>query len=146
MSLCTHGVPNERDCPYCTPGRYLPAIKTRNRGQVQSDRKELDPHDEKNDLPTKTAKGTKPTKKVIGTKGIEGLSGKDAELGKKLMELRLQLAGTNPAYTVFDDRTLRGLVETKPQSIAALLDVWGIGEIRAERYGPQILAVIAKYR
>ncbi len=48
-----------------------------------------------------------------------------------------------PAFTLFSDRTLRELVARKPGSRAALLEVWGLGETRVERFGADVLAVIA---
>ncbi|MCB9492084.1 MAG: RecQ family ATP-dependent DNA helicase [Dehalococcoidia bacterium] len=47
-----------------------------------------------------------------------------------------------PAYTVFSDRTLRELVTVKPRNVHALLGVWGLGESRVERFGPELVRVI----
>ncbi len=47
-----------------------------------------------------------------------------------------------PAYTLFSDRTLRELVANRPGSPAALLDTWGLGESRVERFGAELLELI----
>jgi superfamily II DNA helicase RecQ len=48
-----------------------------------------------------------------------------------------------PAFTLFSDRTLRELVAQKPVSRVALLEIWGLGETRVDRFGEDVLAVIA---
>lgn len=51
-----------------------------------------------------------------------------------------------PAYVVFDDRTLAGIVIHRPQTMAALMEVPGIGRSRAERYGAALLEILARFR
>jgi ATP-dependent DNA helicase RecQ len=53
------------------------------------------------------------------------------------------LADGVPAFTLFSDRTLRELVVQKPGSRDALLEIWGLGETRVDRFGEDVLAVIA---
>ena len=48
-----------------------------------------------------------------------------------------------PAYIVFGDATLRALAESRPESVAALEGITGIGEKKREAYGEGVLAVIA---
>jgi ATP-dependent DNA helicase RecQ len=48
-----------------------------------------------------------------------------------------------PAYVVLHDSTLDALCRQQPKNTADLLEVPGIGERRAERFGTQILEVIA---
>jgi len=55
---------------------------------------------------------------------------------------RARTDGT-PAYTLFSDRTLRELVDTRPSNSTALLETWGLGESRVDRFGDEILGVIA---
>ena len=57
--------------------------------------------------------------------------------------LRLARAQGVPPYVVASDRTLRDLVVTRPRTIGALLQVYGIGAAKAERYGQGFLEVIA---
>jgi len=48
-----------------------------------------------------------------------------------------------PAYVIFHDRTLRELAEMRPQSHGHLGMVPGIGAAKVERYGEELLALIA---
>ncbi|MEZ4502808.1 MAG: ATP-dependent DNA helicase RecQ [Dehalococcoidia bacterium] len=48
-----------------------------------------------------------------------------------------------PAYTLFSDRTLRELAATRPDSLDALANVWGLGRSRVERFGQELLDVIS---
>ena len=50
-----------------------------------------------------------------------------------------------PAYTLFSDRTLRDLVATRPTSRHTLLQIWGLGESRVERFGHELLEVIRSH-
>jgi ATP-dependent DNA helicase RecQ len=47
-----------------------------------------------------------------------------------------------PAYIVFSDRTLAELAVRRPQSLAALKDVHGVGPMKLERYGARFLEAI----
>jgi superfamily II DNA helicase RecQ len=46
---------------------------------------------------------------------------------------------------VASDRSLRELAAVKPGSHQELLQVYGFGETRAERYGPGLLQVVARF-
>ena len=48
-----------------------------------------------------------------------------------------------PAYVIFHDATLRQIATEAPTTLAALGGVSGVGETKLERYGPQILEVLA---
>ncbi|MFC0196036.1 HRDC domain-containing protein, partial [Microbacterium arthrosphaerae] len=48
-----------------------------------------------------------------------------------------------PAYIVFGDATLRALAERRPESLADLDGVSGIGAKKREAYGDAVLAVVA---
>jgi superfamily II DNA helicase RecQ len=48
-----------------------------------------------------------------------------------------------PAYVVFDNKTLDAIVARGPRTEAELLACPGIGPTKLERYGPDILAVLA---
>ena len=50
-----------------------------------------------------------------------------------------------PAYAVFSDRTLRELVEQRPQSEDGLRQVYGVGGSKLARYGDDLLTVIAEF-
>ncbi|MPZ98018.1 MAG: RecQ family ATP-dependent DNA helicase [Dehalococcoidia bacterium] len=47
-----------------------------------------------------------------------------------------------PAFTLFSDRTLRELATRRPRDTAGLLQVWGLGEARVQRFGDDLLEVI----
>ena len=63
-----------------------------------------------------------------------------------LKEWRLARARAEevPAYVVFNDRTLAELVARSPRTIAELAAVPGIGPAKLERFGPDLLATLAK--
>jgi DNA helicase-2/ATP-dependent DNA helicase PcrA len=48
-----------------------------------------------------------------------------------------------PAFVLFHDTTLAAMAEAKPRSRTALLAVAGMGPVKAERYGDDLLAVVA---
>lgn len=50
-----------------------------------------------------------------------------------------------PPYVVFHDRTLVELAASKPNSLAALAGVSGIGSAKLERYGEALLGVLAPW-
>ena len=63
-----------------------------------------------------------------------------------LKEWRLARARAEevPAYVVFNDRTLAELVARSPRTIAELAAVPGIGPAKLERFGPELLATVAR--
>ena len=60
------------------------------------------------------------------------------------MCIRDSLAGKQnlPAFMVFNDATLREMAEKKPMSIDELLNISGVGEKKAARYGMAFLRAI----
>jgi ATP-dependent DNA helicase RecQ len=48
-----------------------------------------------------------------------------------------------PAYVILHDKTLNELAARQPTSPDALLDVPGIGQAKAERYGAALLVLLA---
>ncbi len=71
----------------------------------------------------------------------------DATLADALKQWRLEMAEEHnrPAYTIFNNRTLKELASLKPTTTDALLDITGIGQAKAEHYGPAILTLIAEH-
>ena len=51
-----------------------------------------------------------------------------------------------PAFVVMHDSTLEEVCRKQPASIPELLQITGFGERKAEMYGPQLFAVLARYR
>jgi ATP-dependent DNA helicase RecQ len=66
------------------------------------------------------------------------------ELHQKLKDLRRRLAEDEdvPPYIIFGDVTLTALAVCKPRSHQELLEIYGIGTVKAERFGPLILRVM----
>ena len=51
------------------------------------------------------------------------------------------LADNVPAYVVFPDRTLQGLVEQAPQSLQDLDGIYGMGSSKIDKYGTEVVAL-----
>lgn len=47
-----------------------------------------------------------------------------------------------PAFVVLHDTTLEDIFHKRPHSLAELREVRGIGDVKAEKYGRQILGVV----
>jgi ATP-dependent DNA helicase RecQ len=73
------------------------------------------------------------------------LPGGNMETREKLRTWRRELAKelSVPAYVILHDSTIDELCRQTPSTIAELMDVHGIGEKKAERFGKAILKVIA---
>ena len=69
----------------------------------------------------------------------------DSELFEALRAWRLEQArkADVPAYVVFSDNTLAALATQRPGSPEALLEIPGIGAVKAERFGDSVLQLIA---
>ena len=50
-----------------------------------------------------------------------------------------------PAYVILDDKTLRGIAAAAPRTRAELLQIKGMGEIKADRYGEEIFSVVREF-
>ena len=59
---------------------------------------------------------------------------------------RLARRDNVPAYIVFSNATLSDMAAKAPKDMAELLQVSGVGEVKAARYGEEFLAVIAAQR
>ena len=69
----------------------------------------------------------------------------DEELFERLRAWRLERAADDkvPAFVVFTDATLQLIAEHQPTTEAGLLGISGIGRSKLERYGEQVLSVVA---
>ena len=69
----------------------------------------------------------------------------DEELFERLRTWRVGRASDEkvPAYVVFTDLTLQVIAETKPVDATSLLRVNGIGAAKLEKYGDDVLALVA---
>ena len=74
------------------------------------------------------------------------LAGADEMLFQRLREWRAQIAREHgvPAYVVFNDGTLRAIAQVRPQTLAALSQVSGVGAAKLERYGATVIALVAE--
>ena len=73
------------------------------------------------------------------------LDAEQKELFERLRQWRAGEAAEQgvPAYVVFADKTLVAIAESAPASIDELRGVFGIGEAKLDRYGAQVLRVVA---
>jgi ATP-dependent DNA helicase RecQ len=76
----------------------------------------------------------------------EGLSPEDAKMFERLREWRAGQAREQsmPAYVIFQDKTLREIASQRPADLHALACVNGVGQAKLEKYGPDILEVLAE--
>ena len=49
---------------------------------------------------------------------------------------------TFPPYVIFGDRASEDLILKKPRTVRELLNVFGIGEIKAEKFGSTLLRLV----
>ncbi len=71
-------------------------------------------------------------------------SGEARRLLARLKELRMALAREHgvPPYAIFPDRTLLDLVRLRPVDPQSLRSAFGVGERKAERFGPAFLELL----
>ena len=83
-------------------------------------------------------------RRTKSTAGAAPLSEADEKLLNALYARRKWLANKMniPAYNVFSDATLREMVEKKPLSLDELLNISGVVERKAARYGTTFLRII----
>jgi DNA helicase II / ATP-dependent DNA helicase PcrA len=69
----------------------------------------------------------------------------DEELFERLRAWRASRAAAEkvPAYVVFTDLTLQAIAEVRPANPSALLRVSGVGPAKIEKYGDEVLALVA---
>lgn len=70
----------------------------------------------------------------------------DDDLFRTLKAVRSRLAQTErvPAYIIFSNATLQDMARKKPKTMAQLLQVSGVGEVKAARYGEAFLDAIGR--
>ena len=70
----------------------------------------------------------------------------DAALYGAIKEWRKRTAEEEnvPPYVIFGDRTIEDLILKKPHTPRELLNVFGIGEIKAEKFGSAILRLVER--
>jgi DNA helicase-2/ATP-dependent DNA helicase PcrA len=83
----------------------------------------------------------------VGVREAASLGPNDQALFEELRRWRsAQAKAANvPAFVIFDDKTLTEVATRRPQDRAGLLAVPGIGPVKLERYGDDLLAVVAQH-
>jgi ATP-dependent DNA helicase RecQ len=89
----------------------------------------------------------KPPPGARGKKGkasAAGAPGIDEPLFQRLRDWRAELAREHgvPAFVIFHDATLRAIAAARPDSLAALRGISGVGERKLEHYGEKLLAIV----
>ncbi|MBO4438120.1 MAG: DNA helicase RecQ [Spirochaetaceae bacterium] len=111
----------------------------RDRGEV---RLPFVPH---TNAPAQTQKSGKAGsyKRILDSSDIKGMAILEA-----LKEMRRKLAkeAEVPPYVIFGDRTLEDIAIKKPVVFSQLTDIYGIGEIKAERYGDFIISIVREHQ
>jgi DNA helicase-2/ATP-dependent DNA helicase PcrA len=63
----------------------------------------------------------------------------------KAWRSRAARAANVPAYVIFHDTTLAAVAEARPTTRDALLEIPGLGPLKAERYGDELLRLVAEH-
>lgn len=89
---------------------------------------------------------TDPQQKVLG-RCLDCPSTADAQVFETLRTWRAGIAKDNnvPAYIIFTDATLIAIAENLPATEADLLAIPGVGQVKLERYGADLLATLAQF-
>ncbi|HEV7948422.1 MAG TPA: RecQ family ATP-dependent DNA helicase, partial [Glaciihabitans sp.] len=87
----------------------------------------------------------RPTRSTKRSTAATDLPTEATGLFEKLREWRSGVARDQgvPAYIIFGDATLRGIALTRPESLAELGEVSGVGEKKLDMYGEALLGVVA---
>ncbi|NEM91940.1 DNA helicase RecQ [Galbitalea soli] len=87
----------------------------------------------------------RPTRAAKKSAVASTLPGDAVPLFERLREWRAGVAREQsvPAYIIFGDATLRGIALSKPDTLAELAGISGVGEKKLEMYGEQLLEVVA---
>lgn len=91
-----------------------------------------------------------PKKAPARRKAAAGTTAKPAATPTLLSELkrvRLSLAQKlkSPAFIIFTDKTLIDMAEKKPRTIQQFMQIHGVSETKAQRFGPVFLDAIARF-
>ena len=83
-------------------------------------------------------------KALTPTDGDRPLDASEEARFQRLRSLRSRIARIQgvPAYVIFSDKTLRELARVCPDTLEELRAVSGVGEVKAARYGRQILSLL----
>jgi ATP-dependent DNA helicase RecQ len=87
---------------------------------------------------------TKPSRERAASVVVPRATPADTQLYDRLRQLRTELAEEEgvAAFLIFHDKTLKAIAGHKPETSAALMEIPGIGALKAERYGRRVLEVV----
>ena len=90
----------------------------------------------------------KPKKRARDRAGEPVAPGGDSALFDALRALRLEIARQRgvPPYVIFHDTTLRQMTDRRPQTLADLHEIYGIGARKAADFGDAFLDAIRTFR
>ena len=71
----------------------------------------------------------------------------DVPLKKLLLKLRKEIADKNeiPPYTVFQENSINDMTLKYPITVEEMINIHGVGEGKAKKYGPQFINLIKQY-
>ena len=100
----------------------------------------------KGELSLQLRKEQKPERKTT-KKRKPSYNGAHAELWEALRNRRMELAREQevPPYVIFHDATLMEMMEYRPQTMAQMGRISGVGQKKLEAYGEAFLQVLAGY-
>ncbi len=87
---------------------------------------------------------TKPLRERAASMVVPRATPADTQLYDRLRQLRTELAEEEgvSAFLIFHDKTLKAIAGHKPVTPDALMEIPGIGPLKAERYGRRVLEVV----
>lgn len=91
--------------------------------------------------------GSKPAKAILIKKSVTKLAEGDVEgerIIKELKFFRMKLSDEMnvPPYVIFGDKTMYDIASRKPESMKELLECFGIGQMKAEKFGEHIISIV----
>lgn len=118
------------------PSPYLDAITAASRGAASPAAAPIDARKVRG-LRAEVAAAT-------NSNALDDQSPEDRALIDALKAWRLEhaRAAKVPAYVIFSDATLREVARRRPSDVSELLTVAGIGPVKAERWGAEVLAIV----
>ncbi|HUE59725.1 MAG TPA: ATP-dependent DNA helicase UvrD2 [Acidimicrobiales bacterium] len=103
---------------------------------------------QRGDNPFKSRPRTAARPTARSSRAVEAVPANVAEATELLKAWRLARARSSgkPAFTVFDDKTLRALAAALPTSESALAAIPGIGPVKLDAYGSELIAMFEELR
>lgn len=104
--------------------------------------------DKKVSMPVRIDPISNVSERCLHKKAFISVSGESEDLFLALKAVRAQIAQEEkvPAYVVFSNATLTDMAAKAPCTMAELMEVSGVGEVKAARYGEIFTKTIAAYK